>query len=191
MIWATVSSQSYFCWLYTASPSMAAKNIIIMISVLTIWWCPCVESSLVLLEEGVGYNKCVSWQNSDSVCLASFCTSRPNLSVTPGIPWLPTFAFQSRMEIPDHRTCLLRNLYADQEAIVRPGHGTNVQTGTKLGKEYIKAIYCHLSYVIYMQSSSHKILGWMKHKLESRLPGEILVTSDTQMIPPLWQKAKN
>ena len=113
------------------------------------------------------------------------------LPVTPGSSWIPTLALQSRMEIPDHRTCLLRNLYADQEAIVRPGHGTNVQTGTKLGKEYIKAIYCHLSYVIYMQSSSHKILGWMKHKLESRLPGEILVTSDTQMIPPLWQKAKN
>ena len=53
MIWATVSSWSYFCWLYRASPSLAAKNIISLISVLTIWWCPCVESSLVLLEEGV------------------------------------------------------------------------------------------------------------------------------------------
>ena len=64
------------------------------------------------------------------------------------------------------------------------------QTGTKLGKEYIKAIYCHPAYLIYMQSTSHKILGWMKHKLESRLPGEILVTSDMQMIPTLWQKVK-
>ena len=53
MIWATVSSQSCFCWLYTAFPSLAAKNIINLISVLTIWWCPCVVSSLVLLEEGV------------------------------------------------------------------------------------------------------------------------------------------
>ena len=53
MIWATVSSQSCFCWLYRASPSLAAKNIINLISVLTIWWCPCVQSSLVLLEEGV------------------------------------------------------------------------------------------------------------------------------------------
>ena len=51
MIWATVSSQSCFCWLYRASLSLAAKNIINLISVLTIWWCPCVESSLVLLEE--------------------------------------------------------------------------------------------------------------------------------------------
>ena len=53
MIWATVSSSSCFCWLYRASPSLAAKNIINLISVLTIWWCPCVDSSLVLLEEGV------------------------------------------------------------------------------------------------------------------------------------------
>ena len=59
MIWATVSPQSCFCWLYRASPSLAAKNIISLISVLTIWWCPCVESSLVLLEEGVCYDQCV------------------------------------------------------------------------------------------------------------------------------------
>ena len=55
MIWATVSSQSCFCSLYRASPSLAAKNLIILISVFTIWWCPCVVSSLVLLEEGVCY----------------------------------------------------------------------------------------------------------------------------------------
>ena len=55
LIWATISSRSCFCWLYRASPSSAAKNIINMISVLTIWWCPCVELSLVLLEEGVCY----------------------------------------------------------------------------------------------------------------------------------------
>ena len=59
MIWATVSSQSCFCWLYRASLSLAAKNIINLISVLTIWWCPCVESSLVLLGEGVCYDQCV------------------------------------------------------------------------------------------------------------------------------------
>ena len=56
MIWATVSSQSSFCWLYRASPSSAVKNIINLISVLTIWWCPCVESSLVLLEDSVSYD---------------------------------------------------------------------------------------------------------------------------------------
>ena len=58
MIWATVSSWSCFCWLYIASPSLAAKNITNLISVLTIWWCPCVESSLVFLEEGVHYPVC-------------------------------------------------------------------------------------------------------------------------------------
>ena len=64
------------------------------------------------------------------------------------------------------------------------------QTGSKLGKEYIKAIYCHPAYLIYTQSTSCEILSWIKHKLESRLPGEISITSDTQMIPPLWQKVR-
>jgi len=59
MIWATVSSRSCFCWLYRASPSLAAKNVINLISVLTIWWYPCVESSLVFLEEGVCYDQCI------------------------------------------------------------------------------------------------------------------------------------
>ena len=64
------------------------------------------------------------------------------------------------------------------------------QTGSKLGKEYVKAAYCHPAYIIYMQSTSCEMSGWMKHKLESRLPGEISITSDMQMTPPLWQKAK-
>ena len=58
-IWATVSSQSCFSWLYWASPSLATNNMISPISILTIWWCPCVESSLVLLEEGVCYDQCI------------------------------------------------------------------------------------------------------------------------------------
>ena len=95
MIWATVSSWSCFCWLYRASPSLATKNIISPILVLTIWWCPCVESSLVLLEEGVCYDQRVPWQNSISLCPASLHTPRPNLPVTPGSSWLPTFAVQS------------------------------------------------------------------------------------------------
>ena len=61
MIWATVSSWSCFCWLYRVSPSSAAKTVIYLISVLTIWWCPCVESSLVLLEEGVCYGIYQYW----------------------------------------------------------------------------------------------------------------------------------
>ena len=64
------------------------------------------------------------------------------------------------------------------------------QTGSELGKEYIKAEYCHPVYLVYMQSASCKMPAWMKHKLESRLLGEISITSDMQMTPPLWQKAK-
>ena len=60
-------------------------------------------------------------------------------------------------------------------------------TGSKSGKEYIKAVYCHPAHLTYMQSVSCETLDWMKHKLESRLPGEISITSDMQMIPPLWQ----
>ena len=64
------------------------------------------------------------------------------------------------------------------------------QTGSKSGKEYIKAMYCHPAYLTYMQSTSWEMLGWKKHKLESRLLGEISITSDMQMTPPLWQKVK-
>ena len=64
------------------------------------------------------------------------------------------------------------------------------QTGSKLGKEYIKAVYCHPAYLTYMQSTLYEMPGWMKHKLESRLQGEISITSDMQMTPPLWQKVK-
>ena len=64
------------------------------------------------------------------------------------------------------------------------------QIGSKLGKEYVKAVYCHPAYLTYMQSTSCEMPGWMNDKVESRLPGEISTTSDMQMIPPLWQKVK-
>ena len=67
---------------------------------------------------------------------------------------------------------------------------TEQQTGSKLGKEYVKAVYCHPAYLTYMQNTSCKMPGWMKNKLESGLPGEISITSDMQTTPPLWQKAK-
>ena len=67
---------------------------------------------------------------------------------------------------------------------------TEQQTGSKPGKEYIKAVYCHPAYLTYMQSTPCEMPGWMKHKLESRLPGEISITSEMQMTPPLWQKPK-
>ena len=63
-------------------------------------------------------------------------------------------------------------------------------TGSKLGKECVKTVYCHPAYLTYMQSTSCEMPGWMKHRLESRLPGEISITSDMQMTPALWQKAK-
>ena len=64
------------------------------------------------------------------------------------------------------------------------------QTGSKLGKEYIKAVYFHPAYLTYMQRTPCEMPGWMKHKVESRLLGEISIISDTQMTPPLWQKVK-
>ena len=65
------------------------------------------------------------------------------------------------------------------------------QTGSKSGQEYVKAVYCHPAYLTYMQIMSCEMPGWMKHKLESRLPGEISITPDMQMKTPLWQKVKN
>ena len=90
--------------------------------------------------------------------------------------------------IPEHLTCLLRNLYAGQEATVRTRHG--ITDCSKLGKEYVKAVYCHPACLTYMQSTPCKMPGWINHKLESRFPGEISIISDMQMIPCLWQKAE-
>ena len=64
------------------------------------------------------------------------------------------------------------------------------QTGSKLRKVYVKAVCCHPAYLTYMQSTSYEMLGWVKHKLESRFPGEISITSDMQMKPPLWQRVE-
>ena len=87
------------------------------------------------------------------------------------------------MGILDHLTCLLRHLYADQETTVISD--MEQQTGSKLGKEYIKAVYCQPACLTYMQSTSYEMLGWRKHKLESRFLEEISITSDMQMTPPL------
>ena len=90
------------------------------------------------------------------------------------------------MGIPDHLICLLRNLYAGQEATIRTGHGTT--DWFQIGKGVRQG--CHPAYLTYTQSTSWETLDWKKHKLESRLPGEISITSDMQMTPALWQKAK-
>ena len=81
------------------------------------------------------------------------------------------------MGIADHLTYLLRNLYAGEEATVR---NMEQQTGSKLGKEYVKAVYCHPAYLTYMLCTSYEMPGWMKQKLESRMLGEISITSDMQ-----------
>ena len=65
------------------------------------------------------------------------------------------------------------------------------RTGSKLGKQYIKAVYCHPAYLTHMQTTSCEILDWMKHKLESRLWAEMSITSDMHMTSPLWQKEQN
>ena len=93
------------------------------------------------------------------------------------------------MGIPDHLACLLRNLYSQSSQEVTE-HYTEQGTGSKLGKEYEKGVYCHPAYLTYMHSTSCEMLGWMNYKLESRFPGEISTSSDMQMTPPLWQKAK-
>ena len=85
------------------------------------------------------------------------------------------------MRILDHLTCLLRNLYAGQEATVRTGHGTT--DWFQIGKGVRQAVYCHPAYLTSMQNTSCEMQSWMNHKLESRLPGEISTTLDIQMIP--------
>ena len=92
------------------------------------------------------------------------------------------------MGIPDHLICLLRNLYAGQEATIRTGHGTVdwFQIGKGVHQDCILSPYLFNLYAEYIMRNA----GWMKHKLESRLPGEISITSDMQMTPPLWQTVK-
>ena len=93
------------------------------------------------------------------------------------------------MGIPDHLTCLLRNLYAGQEATVRTGHETKVwfKTGEGVCQSYILSPCLFNVYTVYI---SREMLGWTRHKLESRFLGEISITPDVRMTPPLWQKVK-
>ena len=90
------------------------------------------------------------------------------------------------MGIPDHLICLLRNLYAGQEATVRTGHGT--KDWFQIGKGVRQGCILSPCYLTSMQSTSWETLGWKKHKLESRLPGEISITSDMQMTPHYGRK---
>ena len=117
MIWAPVSSWSCFCWLYRASPSWAAKNIINLILVLTIWWCPCVESSLVLLEESVCSDQCVLLAELYWPLPCFILYSKAKFTCTPGVSWLSTFGFQSPiMKSQTHETLLM---YLSMKAFLR------------------------------------------------------------------------
>ena len=96
--------------------------------------------------------------------------------------------FLKELGIPDHLTCLLRNLYASQEATVRTGH---VKTDWfQIGKGICQGFILLPCLFTFIQSISWENLGWKKHKLKSRLLGELSITSDVQMTPPLWQKVK-
>jgi len=91
--------------------------------------------------------------------------------------WITTnWKILKEMGAPDHLTCLLKNLCLGQEATVRTGYGTT--DWFQIGKEYLKVVHCHLAYLTYMQSTSCKMPGWMMHKLESKLLGEISTTLD-------------
>ena len=93
----------------------------------------------------------------------------------------------SELENSRDPTCLLRNLCVKKQQL-EPD--MEQLTGSKLGKEYIKAVYCHPAYLTSTQSTSYKMPGWMNHKLESRLLGEISTTSDMEMILLKWWKVK-
>ena len=104
------------------------------------------------------------------------------------VDYIKWWKILKKMGIPNLLTWLLRNLYAGQEATVRTD--MEQQTGSKSGKVYVKAVCCHSADLTYMQSTSWEMLGCRKHKLESRLPGEISIIADMQMTLPLWQKVK-
>ena len=124
---------------------------------------------------------------------------------------IPSFLLHSLVELFHKKLSLINNLVIMKYSSYRKGRIKSLifpflihfyisrsnnenwmeqQTGSKLGKVYVKAAYCHAAYLTYMQSTSCEMLGWINHKLESRLLGKISTTSDMQMIPLLWQKVK-
>ena len=126
-----------------------------------------------------------SWKKQESsrkTSTSALMTMPKPLTVWITINW----KILKEMGIPDHLTCLLRNLYAGQEATVRTRHGTTdwFQTGKGVHQD------CILSPCLFNFYAECIQLGWMKHKLQLRLPGEISITSDMQMTPALWQKVK-
>ena len=104
--------------------------------------------------------------------------------------WMTTnWKILQEMGIPDHLAYFVRNCMQIKRQYLEPA--MEQLTDSKLGKEYVKTVYCHPAYLTSMRNISCEMLGWMKHKLELRLPGKMSITSDMQMTPPLWQKVKN
>ena len=132
-------------------------------------------------------NPCSIFENEESsrkTSTSAWLTMLKPLTVLMTTNW----KILKEIRIPDHLTCLLRNLICILVKKQQLQPDMELQTGSKLGKEYVEAVYCHHAYLTYMQSTSWEMFGWMKHKLESRLVGEISIASDMQMTPPLWQK---
>ena len=134
MIWATVSSWFWFCWLHRASPSLAAKNILNLILVLTSGDVHVYSHLLCCWKRVFAMTSAFSWQNFVSLCPASFCIPRPNLPITPGVSWLPTFASQSpimkrtsflgfQWSCMDVRVGLWRKLSAEELMLLNCGVG--------------------------------------------------------------------
>ena len=137
----------------------------------------------IKLPTSAGSSK--KWESSRKTSTYAFLTMpKPFYCVDHTKLW----KFLKEVGIPDHLTCLLRNLYTGQEATVRTGHGTTdwFQIGKGVHQGYILSpclFNLHTEYIMRNED-------WMKHKLEWRLPGEISITSDMQLTPPLWQKVK-
>ena len=96
--------------------------------------------------------------------------------------------FQETLQVSKSLTAQVPYTQCTMKQQIEPG--MEKWTGSKLGKEYIKAVFCQSAYLAYMQSTSCEMLGWMNHNLKSKLPGKIPITSDMQMTSSLWQKAK-
>ena len=134
------------------------------------------EELEIILPTSVGSLK---KQESSRKSSTSALLTTPKLLIV----WVTTlWKILKEMGIPDHLTCLMRSMQVKKQQLKLD---MEQQTGSKLGKKYVKAVYCHPAYLTYMQSTSCKTLGWMKHMLESRFLGEISITSDRQMAPPL------
>ena len=172
MIWATDSSPSCFCWLYRASPSLAVKDIISLISVSIIWWCPCVEFFLVLLER----QKNIYFSFID-YAKAFDCVDHNKL-----------WKILKDMGIPDHLTRPLRNLYASQETTVKTGYGTTdwFQIGEGVRQGCILSPCLFNLYAEYIMRNAGLEEAQAGIKIAGRNINNLRHADDT----PLWQKLK-